>query len=112
MPQKPTPPPALTATAVKFVSIDEDRAGQRIDNFLITQLKGAPKSFIYRIVRKGEVRVNKGRIKPDYKLKNGDIVRVPPVKLPSFGFCGARYTLSIKRQNQRVGFVRPHLKIG
>ncbi|MCS5558780.1 MAG: 23S rRNA pseudouridine(955/2504/2580) synthase RluC [Oceanospirillaceae bacterium] len=82
MPQKPTSAPPLTATAVKFVTIDDDRAGQRIDNFLITQLKGAPKSLIYRIVRKGEVRVNKGRIKPDYKLKDGDIVRVPPVKLP------------------------------
>ena len=83
MPQKPTPPPPLTASAVKFIPIDDDRAGQRIDNFLMTLLKGAPKSLIYRIVRKGEVRVNKGRIKPDYKLKNGDLVRVPPVKLPA-----------------------------
>ena len=83
MPQKPTPPPPLTASVVKFIPIDDDRAGQRIDNFLMTQLKGAPKSLIYRIVRKGEVRVNKGRIKPDYKLKNGDLVRVPPVKLPA-----------------------------
>lgn len=82
MPQKPNQPPELTASAVNYVQIDEDRAGQRIDNFLITQLKGAPKSLIYRIVRKGEVRVNKGRIKPEYKLKPGDIVRVPPVKLP------------------------------
>ncbi|MDO7584344.1 MAG: pseudouridine synthase, partial [Oceanospirillaceae bacterium] len=83
MPQKPTPPPPLTASVVKFIPIDDDRVGQRIDNFLMTQLKGAPKSLIYRIVRKGEVRVNKGRIKPDYKLKNGDLVRVPPVKLPA-----------------------------
>ena len=83
MPQKPTSPPPLTASVVKFIPIDDDRAGQRIDNFLMTQLKGAPKSLIYRIVRKGEVRVNKGRIKPDYKLKNGDLVRVPPVKLPA-----------------------------
>lgn len=82
MPQKPNQPPELTASSVNYVHIDEDRAGQRIDNFLITQLKGAPKSLIYRIVRKGEVRVNKGRIKPEYKLKPGDIVRVPPVKLP------------------------------
>lgn len=82
MPQKPNQPPELTASSVNYVQIDEDRAGQRIDNFLITQLKGAPKSLIYRIVRKGEVRVNKGRIKPEYKLKPGDIVRVPPVKLP------------------------------
>ena len=83
MPQKPTPPPPLTATVVKFNPIDDDRVGPRIDKFLMTQLKGAPKSLIYRIVRKGEVRVNKGRIKPDYKLKNGDLVRVPPVKLPA-----------------------------
>jgi len=83
MPQKPTPPPPLTASVVKFIPIDDDRAGQRIDNFLMTQLKGAPKNLIYRIVRKGEVRVNKGRIKPDYKLKTGDLVRVPPVKLPA-----------------------------
>lgn len=82
MPQKPNQPPELTASSVNYVHINEDRAGQRIDNFLITQLKGAPKSLIYRIVRKGEVRVNKGRIKPEYKLKPGDIVRVPPVKLP------------------------------
>ncbi|MEJ6811534.1 MAG: S4 domain-containing protein, partial [Oceanospirillaceae bacterium] len=71
MPQKPTSPPPLTASVVKFIPIDDDRAGQRIDNFLMTQLKGDPKSLIYRIVRKGEVRVNKGRIKPDYKLKTG-----------------------------------------
>jgi len=66
---------------VRFLTIDEDVAGQRIDNFLLTKLKGAPKSLIYRIVRKGEVRVNKGRIKPEYKLKAGDVVRVPPVRL-------------------------------
>jgi 23S rRNA pseudouridine955/2504/2580 synthase len=66
---------------VQFIEIDEDRAGQRIDNFLLSLLKGVPKSRIYRIVRKGEVRVNKGRIKPEYKLKAGDVVRVPPVRL-------------------------------
>ncbi|WP_299006759.1 23S rRNA pseudouridine(955/2504/2580) synthase RluC [uncultured Shewanella sp.] len=66
---------------VKLITIDEDYAGQRIDNFLLTQLKGVPKSMIYRIVRKGEVRVNKKRIKPEYKLQDGDIVRVPPVRV-------------------------------
>ena len=68
---------------VRLISIAEERAGQRLDNFLIGQLKGAPKSLVYRIVRKGEVRVNKGRSKPDYKLKAGDLVRVPPVRLPA-----------------------------
>ena len=67
--------------AVKFITIDEDHVGQRIDNFLLTHLKGVPKSMIYRIVRKGEVRVNKKRIKPEYKLQDGDIVRVPPVRV-------------------------------
>jgi 23S rRNA pseudouridine955/2504/2580 synthase len=67
---------------VQFVEIDDDFAGQRIDNFLLARLKNVPKSMIYRIVRKGEVRVNKKRIKPEYKIQEGDIVRVPPVKLP------------------------------
>ncbi len=67
--------------AVKMVEIDADQAGQRIDNFLLARLKGAPKSLIYRILRKGEVRVNKGRIKADYRLQAGDMVRIPPVRL-------------------------------
>ena len=60
---------------VRLLVIDAEQQGQRIDNFLKTQLKGVPKSLIYRILRKGEVRVNKGRIKPEYKLQAGDIVR-------------------------------------
>mgnify|MGYP000244279982 FL=1 len=68
-------------TKVQFVEIDDDMAGQRIDNFLRNQLKSVPKSMIYRIVRKGEVRVNKKRIKAEYKLKAGDLVRVPPVTI-------------------------------
>lgn len=66
---------------VQLITIDEDHLDQRIDNFLITVLKGVPKSMIYRIVRKGEVRVNKKRIKPEYKLQIGDVVRVPPVRM-------------------------------
>lgn len=69
-------------TQVQFVEIDSDMAGQRIDNFLRNQLKAIPKSMVYRIIRKGEVRVNKGRVKAEYKLKAGDLVRVPPVTLP------------------------------
>ena len=67
--------------AVQFITISDDEAGQRIDNFLLARLKGVPKSMIYRIVRKGEVRVNKGRIKVEYKLVAGDVVRVPPVRV-------------------------------
>ena len=68
-------------SGVQLIEISADQAGQRIDNFLIAQLKGAPKSLVYRILRKGEVRVNKGRIKPDYRLHAGDQVRLPPVRL-------------------------------
>jgi len=76
-----TDAPQTQKSQVQFVSISADQAGQRIDNFLLARLKGAPKSLIYRILRKGEVRVNKGRIKPPYKLQAGDEVRIPPVRL-------------------------------
>ncbi|WP_372833496.1 23S rRNA pseudouridine(955/2504/2580) synthase RluC [Pontibacterium sp.] len=67
--------------AVRFVEIAADFDGQRIDNFLRTELKGVPKSLIYRILRKGEVRVNKKRVKPEYKLQGGDLIRIPPVRV-------------------------------
>ena len=66
---------------VSFVEVTDAHAGQRIDNFLISHLKGVPKSRIYRILRKGEVRVNKGRIKAEYRLCEGDVIRVPPVRV-------------------------------
>lgn len=70
-----------TATpAIRWLEIAADQGGQRIDNYLFTQLKGVPKSHIYRIVRRGEVRVNKGRIKPEYRLQAGDKVRIPPLR--------------------------------
>lgn len=66
---------------VQFVTIEEENHLQRIDNYLISKMKGVPKSKIYRILRKGEVRVNKKRAKPDYKLQINDYVRIPPVKI-------------------------------
>lgn len=66
---------------VRQVLVEEGYQGQRLDNFLMTQLKGVPKSHIYRIVRKGEVRVNKGRTKVSYRLQEGDIIRIPPVRI-------------------------------
>ncbi|HTM63482.1 MAG TPA: RluA family pseudouridine synthase [Gammaproteobacteria bacterium] len=66
---------------VKYYTVTADEEGQRIDNYLINKLKGMPKSRIYRILRKGEVRVNKKRTSPSYKLEEGDEVRVPPVFL-------------------------------
>ncbi|EAT13322.1 23S rRNA pseudouridine(955/2504/2580) synthase RluC [Bermanella marisrubri] len=70
---------------VQFEEVTADYVGQRIDNFLMSRIKGAPKSLVYRIIRKGEVRVNKGRIKPEYKVKLGDVVRIPPVKVKAEG---------------------------
>jgi 23S rRNA pseudouridine955/2504/2580 synthase len=65
---------------VKLVLVDEDSAGQRLDNFLMRQLKGVPKTHVYRIIRSGEVRVNKARARADTRVLSGDVVRVPPVR--------------------------------
>lgn len=65
----------------QLVDIPDDNVGQRIDNFLLSYLKGVPRSRIYRLLRKGEVRVNKGRIKADYKLARGDQIRLPPIRV-------------------------------
>ncbi len=73
------------SSKVQYVRIARDEAGQRIDNFLIRWLKGVPKSHIYRVLRKGEIRVNKGRIKPAYKLAVNDEVRLPPVRYAERG---------------------------
>lgn len=74
-------PSTANKPAVRFHTVSEEEAGQRLDNFLMRILKGTPKSMIYRIVRKGEVRVNKGRIKPEYRLEQDDVVRIPPVRV-------------------------------
>ena len=68
--------------SVRFVTVTASHAGQRIDNFLLRELKDVPRSYIYRILRKGEVRVDKKRIKPIFKLEEGQCVRIPPVHLP------------------------------
>ena len=67
--------------AVRWMNISAEQAEQQIDNFLLRILKGVPKSRIYRLLRKGEVRVNKGRIRPEYRLQSGDQVRIPPVRV-------------------------------
>jgi len=72
--------PAPTAPKVETLCIDEDAAGQRVDNFLMRHLKGVPKTHVYRLIRSGEVRVNKGRVGADTRLQAGDLLRVPPVR--------------------------------
>ncbi|WP_343729113.1 RluA family pseudouridine synthase [Duganella sp.] len=75
--------PASTSAPLQaqFVTITEEEAGQRIDNYLLRVCKGVPKSHVYRILRSGEVRVNKGRIDQLYRLAQGDVVRIPPIRL-------------------------------
>ena len=73
--------PGDRAGGARTVRIPEDRAGQRLDNFLLGQLKGAPRSLVYKLVRSGQVRVNGGRAKAERKLEGGDEVRIPPVRL-------------------------------
>jgi 23S rRNA pseudouridine955/2504/2580 synthase len=70
----------LSKDSVSWLTVDENATGQRIDNFLLRILKGVPKSHVYRILRSGEVRVNKGRVGPDVRLAPGDVIRVPPVR--------------------------------
>jgi 23S rRNA pseudouridine955/2504/2580 synthase len=79
-PAAAVPAPAL-APAVHRVIIDEASEGQRLDNFLVKQLKGVPKTHVYRVIRSGEVRVNKGRAGADTRLALGDEVRIPPVRV-------------------------------
>ena len=78
-PQDPTQ--NAVHAAVRLIEVDEDGAGQRLDNFLMRHLKGVPKTHVYRIIRSGEVRINKGRCQADTRVETGDVVRVPPVRI-------------------------------
>ncbi len=72
---------APVSLEVKWLTVDEESAGQRLDNYLIRHLKGVPKTHVYRIIRSGEVRVNKGRASADSRIATGDVVRLPPVRI-------------------------------
>ena len=72
---------ATPTAAVKNLTVDEESAGQRLDNFLLRHLKGVPKTHVYRIIRTGEVRINKGRASADTRVQTGDLVRMPPVRV-------------------------------
>jgi 23S rRNA pseudouridine955/2504/2580 synthase len=75
--------PPSPAPEVRFLTVDDESAGQRLDNFLLRHLKGVPKTHVYRIIRSGEVRVNKARAQADTRVAGGDVLRVPPVRLPA-----------------------------
>jgi 23S rRNA pseudouridine955/2504/2580 synthase len=71
----------LSKPRARWLQVGEEGESQRIDNFLLRELKGVPKSHVYRVLRSGEVRVNSGRVKPDYRLRAGDRVRLPPMRV-------------------------------
>ena len=78
---KALPPGGCAAAEVRHLVVDAESAGQRLDNYLLRLLKGVPKTHIYRVIRSGEVRVNKGRAGADTRVVEGDQIRVPPMRL-------------------------------
>jgi 23S rRNA pseudouridine955/2504/2580 synthase len=78
-----TPAPGEALPAVQWLTVDAESAGQRLDNVLLRLLKGVPKTHVYRIIRSGEVRLNKGRASADSRVAEGDVLRVPPLRLPA-----------------------------
>ena len=89
---------------VRLVSVPDEREGQRIDNFLTGQLKGVPKSLIYRILRTGQVRINGKRAKPDARVAGGDEVRIPPVRVAQAGEDKVAPPALVKRVVQAIIF--------
>lgn len=78
----------LPKPAVRYLEISPEEAGQRVDNFLLGRLKGVPRARVYRLLRRGEVRINSGRVGPKYRLQVGDRVRIPPVSVRASGPVG------------------------
>jgi len=96
--------PSAGKSSVRLIKVPEDRAGQRLDNFLLGQLKGAPRSLVYKLVRSGQVRVNGGRAKAERKLEAGEEVRVPPVSLAEVGDKAAPPAGFLQRMEQAIVF--------
>ena len=100
----PASPEGAARSAVRTVTVPADREGQRLDNFLLGQLKGAPRSLVYKLVRSGQVRVNGGRAKAERKLEAGDEVRIPPVSLAEGGDSTAPPPAFLRRMEQAIVF--------
>jgi 23S rRNA pseudouridine955/2504/2580 synthase len=100
----------MSSPKVAWATIDAKNAGQRVDNFLLGYFRKIPKSRIYRAIRSGEVRVNKGRIKPIYRLKEGDLVRIPPITAEN----ARQHEVSPERQQrleEQIIFEDDHLMV-
>ncbi|MFT3756103.1 MAG: RluA family pseudouridine synthase [Pseudoxanthomonas sp.] len=97
-------PDAAPRSPARTVVVPADREGQRLDNFLLGQLKGAPRSLVYKLVRSGQVRVNGGRAKAERKLEVGDEVRIPPISLTEAGEKTPPPSAFLKRMEQAIVF--------
>lgn len=98
-------------SSLSLVEISDAQLNQRLDNFLLRKLKDVPRTRIYRIIRKGEVRVNKKRCKPDYKLQIGDLVRIPPIRLPQKGLDPVLPEKLLAQIEQSIVFENDHILI-
>ncbi|MEG3192332.1 RluA family pseudouridine synthase [Lysobacter sp. D1-1-M9] len=110
-----TPANPEPSAGARTVRVADDREGQRLDNFLLGQLKGAPRSLVYKLVRSGQVRVNGGRAKAERKLEAGDQVRIPPVRIaepgdratPPQGFMDALETAIVYEDERLLALNKP-----
>lgn len=97
-------PDSTPSGGVRKVRVDADRAGQRIDNFLVSQLKGVPRALIYRLLRTGQVRINGKRAKPDVKLEGGEEIRIPPVRVDAAEASGSPPAAAMARLEAAIVF--------
>jgi len=100
-----------SSPAVRLVEVPADVDGQRIDNYLLSCLKGVPKSHIYRLLRTGQVRVNKGRIKPTYRVKAGDQIRIPPVRTAEQGAAATPKAAVLELVQASIIYEEPELLV-
>lgn len=96
--------PTFSKDLVNHITIQEHESGQRLDNYLIKILKGVPKSHIHRIIRAGEVRRNKGRVKPDSRIQTGDVLRIPPIRLREKNISGSLNVNAIPTRKFNIVF--------
>ena len=97
-------PDSTPSGGVRKVRVDADRTGQRIDNFLVSQLKGVPRALIYRLLRTGQVRINGKRAKPDVKLEGGEEIRIPPVRVDAAEASGSPPAAAMARLEAAIVF--------
>lgn len=102
---------AKSKTNITYVKVNDELAGQRIDNFLINYLKNVPKSHIYRLLRKGQIRVNKRRIKAFYRILTEDIIKIPPLLIEDAGKKAAPSQITLKLLNNRILYEDDNLLI-